>query len=174
MAENRDGIADVWGPRTPYRGEGRWPARVDQHLDEKPHEWVRSCCVLCSNGCGLDIGVKGGRIVGVRGLKTDRVNRGRLGPKGLHGFHANHSPDRLLLPLVKENGQLRESPGEGGRARVVDGCGQTIEHFPPGGVAFYNPGQLFWEEYSPLSLAPRGGIGPPPLDGNTRLCTATS
>lgn len=38
-----------------------------------------------SNGCGLDIGVKDGRVVGVRGRATDRVNKGRLGPKGLHG-----------------------------------------------------------------------------------------
>src|SRR3954451_16499062 len=91
MAENRDAIGDIWGPRAPYRGAGRWPARGDQHLDEKPDEWVRGCCVLCSNGRGLDIGVKDGRIVGVRGLETDRANRGRLGPKGLYGFHANHS-----------------------------------------------------------------------------------
>ena len=38
-----------------------------------------------SNGCGLDIGVKGGKVVGVRGRATDRVNKGRLGPKGLTG-----------------------------------------------------------------------------------------
>src|SRR4051794_3272262 len=174
MAESRDRIVDVWGSRTPYRGEGRWPARVDQHLDEKPDEWVRGCCVLCSNGCGLDIGVKGGRIVGVRGLRTDRVNRGRLGPKGLHGFHANHSPDRLLLPLVRKNGRLREATWDEAMARVVERCRETIEQFTPGGVAFYNTGQLFLEEYYTLSLVAQGGIGTNHLDGNTRLCTATS
>jgi ferredoxin-nitrate reductase len=41
--------------------------------------------ILDSNGCGLDIGVKDGKVVGVRGRATDRVNKGRLGPKGLHG-----------------------------------------------------------------------------------------
>jgi hypothetical protein len=39
-----------------------------------------------SNGCGLDIAVKNGRVVGVRGRATDRVNKGRLGPKGLTGY----------------------------------------------------------------------------------------
>lgn len=29
--------------------------------------------------------VKEHKVVGVRGRITDRVNRGRLGPKGLHG-----------------------------------------------------------------------------------------
>ena len=39
----------------------------------------------CSNSCGMDIGVKNGNVVGVRGRIQDRVNKGRLGPKGLHG-----------------------------------------------------------------------------------------
>jgi anaerobic selenocysteine-containing dehydrogenase len=40
---------------------------------------------LCSNGCACDIAVKDGRMVGVRGRAADRVNHGRLGPKGLYG-----------------------------------------------------------------------------------------
>ena len=47
-------------------------------------------------------------LVGVRGRAEDRVNRGRLGPKGLHGWAANHSPDRLTHPLVRD-GELRDS-----------------------------------------------------------------
>src|SRR5437660_1288925 len=93
-----DRIADVWGERTPYADE--WPARVDEHLEAEPDHWVQSCCVLCSNGCALDIGVKDGRIVGVRGREVDRVNRGRLGPKGLFGWVANNSADRLTHPLA--------------------------------------------------------------------------
>jgi len=41
--------------------------RVDERTIEEPERWVQSTCVLCSNGCGLDIGVRDGRIVGVRG-----------------------------------------------------------------------------------------------------------
>jgi ferredoxin-nitrate reductase len=80
---SRDAIEDIWGPRTPYKHE--WPVRVDEAKDEEPENWVQSACVLCSNGCGLDIGVKDGKVVGVRGRAVDRVNKGRLGPKGLHG-----------------------------------------------------------------------------------------
>lgn len=46
---------------------------------------LRQIFLWDSNGCGLDIGVKDGRVVGVRGRVTDRVNKGRLGPKGLNG-----------------------------------------------------------------------------------------
>src|SRR3954464_10840883 len=109
MSHKRDSIADIWGPRQPYQGEDQWPARVDEQLAEEPDRWVQSCCVLCSNGCGLDIGVKGGRIVGVRGREVDHVNRGRLGPKGVHGWEANHSADRLTRPLVRRGGRLVEA-----------------------------------------------------------------
>lgn len=33
----------------------------------EPDAWVHSACIRCSNGCRLDIAVKDGRIVGVRG-----------------------------------------------------------------------------------------------------------
>ena len=60
---------------------------MDQHLDDGLTEgdvdrWVQSACVLCSNGCGCDIAVKDGRMVGIRGRAADAVNHGRLGPEG--------------------------------------------------------------------------------------------
>src|SRR5947209_2504123 len=100
--QTRDSIENVWGERTPYYGDKQWPVRVDQRVNEEPDGWVQSCCVLCTNGCGLDIAVKDGRIVGVRGRADDRVSRGRLGPKGLHAWEANHSADRLTTPMVRD------------------------------------------------------------------------
>ena len=83
----------------PY--EGQWKERVDIHIEYEPDTWVQSACMLCSTGCGVDIGVKDGKIVGVRGRAVDRVNLGRLGPKGLNGWMANNSPDRLTHPLIR-------------------------------------------------------------------------
>jgi ferredoxin-nitrate reductase len=65
MPESRDSIRDVWGPRTPFHGRNQWPERIDAKTTEHPDRWVQSACVLCSNGCGVDIGVKDGQIVGV-------------------------------------------------------------------------------------------------------------
>src|SRR5205823_2417611 len=95
-----DRIADPWGTVHPLARGDEWTGRVDSFLDaglapEDVDAWVQSACVLCSNGCGLDIAVKDGRMVGIRGRADDHVNRGRLGPKGLFGWQANSSPDRL-------------------------------------------------------------------------------
>src|SRR3978361_784036 len=107
MEQSRDSIKDIWGERTPYKGE--WPVRVDQQTSEAPDHWVQSACVLCSNGCGMDIGVKEGKIVGVRGRAQDIVNHGRLGPKGLRGWVANNAADRLKKPWIRKHGKLEDA-----------------------------------------------------------------
>jgi anaerobic selenocysteine-containing dehydrogenase len=170
-------IADVWGDRTPFASGAPWPERVDQYLTVDParvQRWVPSACVLCSNGCGLDIAVADGRMVGVRGRAVDRVNHGRLGPKGLFGWQANNSPDRLTTPLLRVDGRLQEADWDTAMDAVVRRSRQVIEQHTRLAMAFYTSGQLFAEEYYTQTVIARGGIGTPHLDGNTRLCTATA
>jgi hypothetical protein len=53
--------------------------------DVEIDRWIQTASILHSNGDALDIAVKGGRMVGVRGRGVDRVNNGRLDPKDLLG-----------------------------------------------------------------------------------------
>ncbi|HLN71659.1 MAG TPA: nitrate reductase [Prolixibacteraceae bacterium] len=168
----RDSISNIWGDRTPY--VNKWPVRVDEQVSEQADRWVQSACVLCSNGCGLEIGTKDGHIVGVRGLGTDRVNHGRLGPKGLHGWVANNSEDRLKVPYIRENGKLRESSWEEAMQLIVKKTNEIREKYTSNAIGFYTTGQLFLEEYYTLAVIGKAGLGTPHMDGNTRLCTATS
>ncbi|MBO0770154.1 MAG: molybdopterin-dependent oxidoreductase, partial [Actinobacteria bacterium] len=172
-----DRVADVWGDRTPFASGQRWPQRVDQFLsvgEDQVERWVQSACALCSNGCGMDVAVADGQIVGVRGRAGDRVNHGRLGPKGLFGWQANQSADRLTRPLIRADGRLRETDWATAMTQVVERSGQVLSEFGRLAMAFYTSGQLFAEEYYTQCLIARGGIGTPHLDGNTRLCTATA
>jgi anaerobic selenocysteine-containing dehydrogenase len=137
--------------------------------------WVPSASVLHSNGDAMDIAVKDGRIVGVRGHAHDRVNRGRLDPKDLYGWQANSSPDRLTRPLVRKGGRLVESDWDEAIGLVVERSRELLAQ--PGGwgrIGFYTTGQLFLEEYYTLAVVGKAGIGTPHMDGNTRLCTATA
>jgi ferredoxin-nitrate reductase len=172
VEERADRTLDIWGDRTPYAGA--WPVRVDERTVETPTHWVQSCCVLCSNGCALDIGVKDGRIVGVRGRAEDIVNRGRLGPKGLHAWEANHSPDRLRRPLLRKHGALEETSWDEAMALLVQRTKEIRDRFTSNAIGIYNTGQLFLEEYYTLAIIARAGLGTNHLDGNTRLCTATA
>lgn len=172
MDQTRDSINDIWGERTPYFGQ--WPVRVDELKEVEPDQWVQSSCVLCSNGCGMDIGVKDGRIVGVRGRAVDPVNHGRLGPKGLHGWAANNSEDRLTKPLIRKGGKLVETSWDEAMELIVQKSKDIIKKSTGLGIGFYTSGQLFLEEYYTLAIIGKAGIGTPHMDGNTRLCTATA
>ncbi|MGJ5893891.1 nitrate reductase [Streptomyces sp. V2] len=174
-----DRITDPWGARTPYGLGGPWPARTDSCLADGVAEpdvdtWVQAASLLHSDGDAMDIAVRHGRIVGVRGRPGDRVNRGRLEPKDLYTWQANASADRLTRPLVREDGRLVEADWPTAMNRIVSRSRKLIGSHGPKALAFYTSGQLFLEEYYTLAVLARAGIGTPHLDGNTRLCTATA
>ncbi len=174
-----DPIANPWGVRTPYASGESWSQRVDSYLadgisPESVDRWVQSAAVLHSNGDGLDIAVKDGRMVGVRGRAVDRVNRGRLDPKDMFGWQANASRDRLTSPLLRKRGRLRPCDWDTAMDRVVKRSRELLDTHGPSAIGFYTSGQLFAEEYYTQAVIARGGIGTNHLDGNTRLCTATA
>src|SRR5215216_3903280 len=174
-----DRIAEPWGTRTPYASGEPWPVRVDAYLEDGISEegvdrWVQSASLLHSNGDAMDIAVKDGRIVGVRGHVPSQVNHGRLDPKDLFGWQANNSPDRLKRPLVREGGRLVETDWDTAMGRIVERSQWLLEEAGPSSLGFYTTGQLFLEDYYTLGIIARAGIGTNHLDGNTRLCTATA
>lgn len=176
---NVDRIAEPWGTRTPFGPGEEWPTRVDLHLAEGLSEadvdsWAQSASILHSNGDALDIAVKDDRIVGVRGRAVDRVNHGRLGPKDLFAWQANHSPDRLTRPLIRREGKLVETDWDTAMDAVAGRTKDLLQERGPSSIGFYTTGQLFLEEYYLLGLIGHGGIGTNHVDGNTRLCTATA
>ncbi|MCV7103367.1 molybdopterin oxidoreductase family protein, partial [Mycobacterium palustre] len=174
-----DRIAEPWGTRTPYEPGTRWPDRVDTYLadgvtPEAVDRWVQSAAVLHSNGDGLDIAVKDGRIVGVRGRAVDRVNHGRLDPKDLFGWQANASDDRLRAPLIRVGGELRPCDWDTAMGRIVARSRELLDTFGPSSIGFYTSGQLFLEAYYTQAAIAHGAIGTNHVDSNTRLCTATA
>ncbi|MTD14641.1 molybdopterin-dependent oxidoreductase [Nakamurella sp. YIM 132087] len=177
---DHDRVVDVWGPRTPHGRDDRWPSRVDVHLDAgvgpaDVQKWVRSACVLCSNGCGCDIAVVDGQMVGIRGRADDLVNKGRLGPKGLYGSTPwASSADRLTTPLIRRDGILVPTDWTTAMDRIVAESQRLLRTKGPLSHGFYTSGQLFAEEYYTLAVIGKAGLGTPHMDGNTRLCTATA
>ncbi|MDF3312022.1 nitrate reductase [Rhodococcus sp. T2V] len=179
MTTAQDRIAEPWGTRTPYGPGQSWPARVDQFLadgvdPDAVDRWVQSASLLHSNGDALDIGVKDGAIVGVRGRGVDRVNKGRLDPKDLFGWQANGSPERLTRPLIRRDGELVETDWDTAMNQVVARSRELLAEQGPSAIGFYTSGQLFLEEYYTLGVIAHGAIGTNHVDGNTRLCTATA
>ena len=151
--------------------------RTDTNLaiEGEPDKWVHSACVLCSNGCGLDIAVKDGHIAGVRGDARHPVNFGHLGPKGENGWVANNSARRGTTPMIRRRKNLPLEPVSWPEAMDF-----FLEKFNAAwmqgheNLACYNSGQLMLEEFYVLAKLWRGGLQSSNIDGSTRLCTATS
>ena len=101
-----DRIKEPWGEHTPFGKDEEWPVRVDQFLEQGNSEddidrWVQTASILQSNGDALDIAVKEGRIVGVRGKGWRSLRRrgGRL-PHLQHFGEAVRS-SRSEAPVVR-------------------------------------------------------------------------
>ena len=136
-------------------------SQIDQ--DVRIERWVESTCGLCSVGCRLDIGVSGGRIVGVRGRVGHPVNDGRLGPKGLNQYFANRSPQRALYPLMRNaQGKLVRASWDEAMDLMVERFNEALATEGPDGVAVYNSGQLLLEEYYTLGKIAEPGSALPP------------
>jgi len=126
---------DIWGARTPFHGE-QWPERVDVELavglaEADVQRWVQAASLLHSNGDAMDIAVRDDRIVGVRGRAVDRINRGRLDVKDRFAWSANHSRDRLTVPLVREGDELIEADWDTAMDRIVARSRMLLD-LPPG------------------------------------------
>lgn len=71
---------------------------------------VRTTCGYCGVGCQMDLWIKDNKVVKVRGAGPDVLpNRGRLCVKGRFGYEFLNSPERLTVPLIKDNGEFREA-----------------------------------------------------------------
>ncbi len=142
--------------------------------DARADRWIASTCGICSLGCGVDVGVSQGRIVGVRGRSDHPVNQGRLGPKGLNQWYANRHATRAVHPLIRSGGQLLRASWGDAMDLMVDRFNETMALEGPDAVAIYNSGQLLLEEYYAIGKIARAGLATSNIDANTRLCTATT
>lgn len=117
---------------------------------------------------------EGWTYCGRAGRAVDIANRGRLGPKGLHGWEANNSADRLTHPYIRRNGNLEAATWDEAMNLIVQRSQEIIAKHTGSAIGFYTSGQLFLEEYYTLGIIGKAGISTPHMDGNTRLCTATA
>jgi anaerobic selenocysteine-containing dehydrogenase len=65
-------------------------------------------CPLCEAACGLEITLRDGAAMRVRGDRDDPLSKGYLCPKGASLISLHDDPDRLRWPLVRRDGELCE------------------------------------------------------------------
>ncbi|MFC5521384.1 molybdopterin oxidoreductase family protein [Polaromonas jejuensis] len=66
-------------------------------------------CPLCEACCGLELKVREGRVISIRGNDSDVFSAGYICPKGVALKDLHEDPDRLRTPLIKRNGEFVEA-----------------------------------------------------------------
>jgi predicted molibdopterin-dependent oxidoreductase YjgC len=84
---------------------------------------ILTTCVYCGAGCGLNLQVLDGRIVGVLPAKGHPISDGRLCVKGWNAASFVYHPGRLTIPLIRKNGKLVEASWYEALALVAERLG---------------------------------------------------
>lgn len=136
--------------------------------------WFKSVCRYCGTGCGVQIGVKDGRVITVKGDPDNPVNRGTLCVKGYFLPAAIYAPDRLKTPLIRENGRLREASWDEAMDLVTTRFKQAIADHGVDSVGFYGSGQKSIDEGYIATKLFKGCMGTNNVEGNPRTCMASA
>ena len=146
------------------------PGRV---LAEEGVTWTKSVCRYCGTGCGLFVGVKGGKVVAVRGDKENH-NAGLLCLKGFLLPQIMGAPDRLLHPLLRRDGKLVPASWDEAMTLVATRFAAAIAQGGPDAVGFYGSGQGLTEETYAANKLFKAGLRTNNVEGNPRLCMASA
>ena len=79
---------------------------LPQTATETTHHRI---CPLCEACCGLEIKVRGTRVISIRGHDADVFSTGYICPKGVALKDLHDDPDRLRTPLIKRDGVFVEA-----------------------------------------------------------------
>jgi assimilatory nitrate reductase catalytic subunit len=136
--------------------------------------WVNSTCGYCSVGCGMQLGVRDGRVVSVRGNPDHPVNQGKLCPKGLAEHYAIEADGRARYPMLRKDGVLARAGWDEALRMMADRFRAVQMKYGPEAVGVISTGQLVTEEFYTLGKLVQLGLGTRHYDGNTTLCMSTA
>jgi nitrate reductase NapA len=157
------------------RDEAARLARQASPIDRDSVTWAKAPCRFCGTGCGVLVGVEGGRVVAVRGDEASPVNRGLLCVKGYHLPGLLYGDDRLLYPQRRHaDGSLTRISWDEALDLVATRFADTLAQHGPEAVAMYGSGQwTVFDGYAALKWV-KGGLRSNNIDPNARLCMASA
>jgi nitrate reductase NapA len=151
---------------------GRADASEEAILVDK---WIKGVCRFCGTGCGVYVGVRNGKVVGIRGNPSAATNFGFLCVKGFKGYMSMYHPDRLLYPMIRgKDGKFERVSWNQALDYVSNKFKDLQQRYGKDAVAYYGSGQAMSEESYTFNKLWKGGFGSNMVEGNPRLCMASA
>jgi formate dehydrogenase (NADP+) alpha subunit len=151
-----------------------------------PQREVKTICPYCGVGCSMYVGVRGQKIVRVRGARENAVNQGSLCVKGRFGLDFVNHPDRLTKPLLRREGvpkrarldeprsAFREAAWEEAVDAVAEGLSRAKSRFGSDALAVLSSAKCTNEDNYVVQKFARAVLGTNNVDHCARLCHAST
>jgi nitrate reductase (cytochrome) len=144
-------------------------------------KWSKAPCRFCGTGCGVNVGVKAGRVVATHGDVHAPVNRGLNCVKGYFLSKVLYGSDRLTTPLLRRRNGKYDKNGEFERVGWDEAFDvmaaqwkRVLREKGPGAVGMFGSGQwTIWEGYAANKLM-KAGFRSNHIDPNARHCMASA
>ncbi len=132
---------------------------------------IKSDCILCVSGCGINAYVKDGKLVKVEGMPEHPLNKGRLCPRGENLVEYANAQDRLKYPMKKEDGEWKRISWDEALDTIASKLLKTKEEYGAHAVTIFN-GSMAVENIELASFTQRfkGAFGTPNLISVESIC----
>jgi assimilatory nitrate reductase catalytic subunit len=158
-----------FGPHAQREPSGGWSTRGE------PDRLVKTHCCFCGQQCGIQLKVKDEKVIGFEPWEDFPFNRGKLCPKGVKRYLQDASPDRLLSPLERVEGEgFRELAWEAALDRVAGEIRRIQREHGPDAFAVLTGASLTNEKAYLMGKFARVAVRTANIDYNGRLCMVSA
>ena len=132
--------------------------------------YASTICPYCSCGCGINLVVRDGQIIGQEPWKEHPINEGANCPKGKNAYEYIYSEDRLKTPLIRKNGKLEEASWD----EALDLIASKFKEATPETFGALGSGKTSNEESYLLQKFVRVAMGTNTIEYVGRLCHSSA
>jgi nitrate reductase NapA len=150
------------------------PAAAAVPKDRAGPTWKKAPCRFCGVGCGLLVGIEGGRAVAVKGDPDSPVSKGSACAKGYYSVQALYGRDRITRAKVRRDGAMVEVPLAEALDLVARRLQETVRQHGKDSVALYGSAQWTIPDAYVASKLFKGGLGTNNVETSTRLYGASA
>ncbi|MFA4915848.1 MAG: molybdopterin-dependent oxidoreductase [Syntrophales bacterium] len=132
----------------------------------------QTVCPLCACGCSVELESVDGHLIRVKPQGEGSSNGVTLCVKGHFGLDFIHSPERLLTPLIREEGNWREASWEDTLALVAQSLKAIKDEEGGNAIGFLGSSRLTNEDSYLFQKLARSVFGSHNVDNGSRLYAA--
>jgi anaerobic selenocysteine-containing dehydrogenase len=119
----------------------------------------KTVCVLCANGCGLEVEIENNKIVRARGNKSDPRSEGYTCRKALNIKNHVHHDDRLLYPLKKVGDSFQRISWEQAITEIAEKLNNIVGNHGPRSLALVGGMSIGSSAQEPFAIGLLHGMG---------------